>query len=332
MGEADPKRVLVTGGTGFVGSHLVELLLRKGYSVRCLVRDPSRLRWIKGQEVQLITGDCTIPETLSSAVKDVSLVFHVAGLTRARQVREYYEVNHLGTKNLLEACARHNPGISKFILVSSLAAAGPSQDGTPVRDSDSPRPVSDYGKSKLNAEYATSQFKDTFPVVILRPSAVYGPRDTDIYEFFRWAAKGLTIEIGGGDRFIEPCYVEDLATALLLAAEKRQRSGSVYFVAENRTYSWSAFVRALLSTGRVKARTITVPYAVAYLLGIVSELGSMVTGKPALTNRQKVREAIQKYWIADMSKIEKEIGFVAAYPLDQGLSLTWKWYREQGWV
>ena len=89
MREADSKRALVTGGTGFVGSHLVELLLRKGYSVRCLVRDPSRLRWIKGQDVQLITGDCTMRETLSSAVQDVSLVFHAAGLTKARRVREY---------------------------------------------------------------------------------------------------------------------------------------------------------------------------------------------------------------------------------------------------
>jgi len=332
MGDANPKRALVTGGTGFVGSHLVELLLRKGYSVRCLVRDPSRLRWIQGRDVQLVTGDCTMPETLSSAVKDASLVFHAAGLTKARRVREYYEVNHLGTKNLLEACARHNPGISKFMLVSSLAAAGPSQDGTPVRDSDSPRPVSDYGKSKLNAEYETARFKNRFPVVILRPSAVYGPRDTDIYEFFRWAAKGLTIEIGGGDRFIEPCYVEDLATALLLAAERRQRSGSVYFVAENRPYSWSEFMRALLSAGGVKARRITVPYVVAYLLGIASELGSMISGKPALTSRQKVREAIQKYWIGDLSKIEKEIGFIASYPLDRGLSITWQWYREQGWI
>jgi nucleoside-diphosphate-sugar epimerase len=330
--QVDPQNVLVTGGTGLVGSHLVELLLQRGYTVTCLVRDPAHLRWIKGLDVRLIKGDCSLPGTLAGAVKGVSIVFHAAGLTKAKRAKEYYEVNQLGTRNILEACVRHNPGIRKFILVSSLAAAGPGHNGTPVKDTDRPRPVSDYGKSKLLAEEEAMRYKGRFPVVILRPSAVYGPRDADMFELFRWAAKGLWVELTGGDRFINPCFVKDLASALLLAAEKKTASGSIYFVAEERSYSWHEFREALLSSGSVRARTVKIPYLAAYVMGLVSELGALFTSRPALTNRQKVREAAQRYWTCDLTKIENELGFRAAFPLEKGLKITWEWYREQGWI
>ncbi len=332
MAQGGSRRVLVTGGTGFVGSHLVERLLRNGFSVTCLVRDLRHLRWLEGLNVQLTQGDCTQPESLAAAVQDVSLVFHCAGLTKAIHARDYYLVNHLGTKNLLEACARHNPGIDKFILVSSQAAAGPSLDGRPVGDGNTSHPVSDYGRSKLLAEEEGRGYKDRLPVVILRPTSVYGPRDVDVYELFRWSSRGLTLEMTGGDRYLNLCYVEDLTAALLLLAECKTESGSAYFVAENRSYSWSEFRALLLSTGGVKARTIKIPYAVAYMIGIVSEIGSLFTKRPALANRQKVREAAQRYWLCDVGKIENDLCFRAEYPLQKGLELTWKWYRKNKWL
>ncbi len=325
-------RVLVTGGTGLVGSHLVELLLEKGYDVTCLVRDPRRLQWLSGLDVRLVQGDCLLPESLVSVIEGCSTVFHVAGLTKARRARDYYAVNHAGTRNLLEACARHRDGIKKFVLVSSLAAAGPSPDGRPVMAGDAPRPVSDYGRSKLLAEEETLRYKGVFPVVILRPSAVYGPRDRDMFELFRWASRGLAIEIGGGERYINPCYVEDLAAALFLAGKTETASGSIYFVAENRPYSWAEFRAALLEAGGVKARTVTMPYAAAYLIGLASELGSLFTARPALTNRQKIREAAQRYWVCDIRKTEQELGYKHAYPLKRGLEITWQWYRDNHWL
>lgn len=332
MEQTGLTRVLVTGGTGLVGSHLVELLLRKGHTVTCLVRDPHRPRWLTGMNVDLVQGDCSKPESLAPAVRGVSIVFHLAGLTKAKHARDYYLVNHLGTRNILEACARHNPGIRKFVLISSLAAVGPSPDGRPVKDTDVPRPVSDYGRSKLLAEEEALKYKNELPIVILRPSAVYGPRDRDMYELFRWAARGLTLELTGGERYINPCYVEDLAAAVLLAAEKKTPNGSIYFVAENRSYSWSEFRQALLTTGGVRAFNIKVPYAAAYLIGLASEYGSLFTTRPALTNRQKVREASQKHWVCDLTRTEHELGFKAQYPLQKGLEITWKWYRDNNWL
>ncbi|MGD0586849.1 MAG: NAD-dependent epimerase/dehydratase family protein [Oryzomonas sp.] len=332
MPQGGARQVLVTGGTGFVGSHLVERLLRNGYAVTCLVRDLRHLGWLEGMDVQLIQGDCTRPETLVDAVQGVSLVFHCAGLTKAKRARNYYIVNHHGTKNLLEACARYNSAIQKFILVSSQAAAGPSPDGRPVSEATMPHPVSDYGKSKLLAEDETRAYKDRLPVLIIRPPSVYGPRDTDVYELFRWASRGLTIEMTGGDRYFNLCYVEDLTAALLLSAEFATKSGSVYFVAEKRAYSWSEFKAVLLSTGGVKARAIKLPYGAAYLIGFASEIASLFTQRPALANRQKVREAAQRYWLCDVDKTENDLRFRAEYPLQKGLELTWQWYRKNSWL
>ena len=332
MERTSSGRVLVTGGTGFVGSHLVELLIAKGYPVTCLVRDPQKLRWLRGLNVPVLQGDCSDPASLVSAVRDVSSVVHIAGLTKAKHTRDFYRVNHLGTKNILEACARHNPRIKKFILLSSLAAAGPSRDGTPVRASDPPNPVSDYGKSKVRAEEETAGYKNVFPVVILRPSAVYGPRDRDMFELFRWAARGVTLEISGGERYINPCYVGDLAAAILGAMEQQTASGSIYFVAEKRQYSWSVFRETLLSTGDVKAVNIKIPYAAAYLIGLLTEWGDHFRTEPSITSRQKVVEAHQKYWVCDVNTIRKDLGLIPDTSLQQGLQLTWQWYRDNNWL
>jgi nucleoside-diphosphate-sugar epimerase len=332
MVRNNAEKVLVTGGTGFVGSHLVEALLARGDEVTCLVRDPGRLRWIADLPVRVVRGDCSDPDSLPAAVEGASVVYHAAGLTKARKAGEYYAVNHIGTRNLLDACARFAAGLRRFVLVSSLAAAGPSPDGRPVTATDPPRPVSDYGRSKHRAEGEALRFRDRVPVVILRPSAVYGPRDRDMYELFRYAAKGLTLEISGGDRFINPCFVEDLVEAMLLSAHQDTPSGSIYFVSERRTYSWAEFGRTLLSTGGVRARNIKIPYWVAYGVALLTELRGLLSGTAPITNRQKMMEAVQKYWICDVEKIEHDLGFRANFPLEKGLGMTWKWYRENGWL
>jgi nucleoside-diphosphate-sugar epimerase len=323
---------LVTGGTGFVGSHLVELLLRRGYDVTCLVRDPRRLRWLTGLKARLVAGDCSDPGSLAAAVGNAEVVFHVAGLTKSYRRRDYYRVNQFGTRNLLEACARRDPGIKKFILVSSLAAAGPARESHPLTDRDVPNPLSDYGRSKLLAEEEALRFKDRFPVVILRPSAVYGPRDTDVFELFTWASKGLLLDMRGGERFLNWCYVEDLAEALLLAGERTVPSGSRYFVAEDRVYSTTEFHQALLRTGGVKAKVVKVPVWMGYAIGALSEAAGALRGKATIMSRQKVREAVQHYWTCDLGRTRDDLGFSAGVPLEQGLERTWKWYRDHDWV
>ena len=332
MKQPDRGTVLVTGGTGFVGSHLVELLLARGYAVTCLVRDRSRLRWLAGMQVRLVAGDCSDPDSLAGAVRDAAVVYHAAGLTKAFQKSDYYAVNQQGTRNILEACGRHAPGLRKFVFVSSLAAAGPSRAGIPVTDRDEPHPVSDYGKSKLLAEDEVHRFKDRFPVVIMRPSAVYGPRDTDVFELFKWAAKGFILDLRGAERSMQWCYVGDVAEALLLAGERAVPSGSMYFAAEDRIYTATEFHRLLQVTGGVSAKVIKVPVWAGYAIGALSEVVGAIRGRANIMNRQKVREAVQQAWTCDLAKTAQDLGFKAGVSLEQGLERTWTWYREQRWI
>ncbi len=327
-----PAKVLVTGGSGFVGSHLVELLVGRGDDVTCLVRDPQHLRWIQGLNVRVARGDCSRPDSLADAVRDVSVVYHVAGLTKAFRANDYYAVNHLGTRNLLSACALYGRFIKKFVLVSSLAAAGPSAEGRSARESDIPHPVSDYGKSKLLAEEETLRYRERFPVIILRPSAVYGPRDTDVFELFRWAAQGFFLDVGRGERYMNWCHVRDVAEALVLAGTATVPSGSIYFIAEGRTYSSSEFRETLLRTGGVSARSLSVPIWAGYVIGTLSETVGRIRGRATIMNRQKVREAVERFWTCDVVKARQDIGFSARLGLEEGLTATWKWYREQGWL
>lgn len=315
--------VLVTGGTGFVGSHLVEALLRRGLDVACLVRDPKRLRWLEGLKVRLVTGDCSDPVSLAAAVRNAAVVYHVAGLTKSYRPQDYYRINQFGTRNLLAACEQHAAGLRKFILVSSLAAAGPSPGNGPV---------SDYGRSKLRAEEETLRFREKFPVVIVRPSAVYGPRDTDVFELFQWASRGLIIDLRGGERFLNWCHVEDAADALVLAGERSVASGGIYCIAEDRIYSTTEFHQALLRSGGVRARIVKVPVWMGYAIGALSEAAGFLRGKATIMSRQKIREAVQRAWTCDLGKSSSDLGFTARISLEQGLERTWKWYRDHKWL
>ena len=183
-------RVLVTGGTGFIGVHLVAELVARGWQVRCLVRTTSDRRPLSPYDVEYVVGSLTDPMAMQHAVKDVTYLFHLAGVTKARVTSDYDRINHVGTRALLEACLASNPGLKAFVYISSIAAAGPSVPGHPRTENDAPQPVGPYGQSKLCAEQAVLASRDRLPVIVLRPSAIYGPYDTDFLSLFRAVKRG----------------------------------------------------------------------------------------------------------------------------------------------
>ena len=230
-------KVLVTGGTGFIGSHLVEALLQKGIQVRCLLRKSSDLKWIKGLPVEYAWGDCRDPASLKEAVKGVDQVFHSAGVTKAVREETFFEINAYGTENLIQACLEHNPDLQKFIYLSSQAAAGPSRNGNRKKETDPCQPVSPYGQSKRMGEELALSHGHKLPLLILRPSAVYGPRERDIYFFFKLLSKGIHLCASSPDQHISLCYVQDVVQAILLAAETRTSRGEIFFVSDGQDYS-----------------------------------------------------------------------------------------------
>jgi nucleoside-diphosphate-sugar epimerase len=200
--------ILVTGGTGFIGSHLVEALVGRGERVRCLVRTSRNLRWLEGLDVDIVEGDCTRAETLSPALQSVDRVIHAAGATFAPTRAAFFHHNAAATRNLVDACLACE--VEKLVMVSSQAAAGPGTRGRPAREGDPPNPLTVYGESKVAAERYCLDAANRLSVGILRPSAVYGPRDTAFLPYFRMAKRGILIEFGTGEREISLCFVNDL--------------------------------------------------------------------------------------------------------------------------
>ena len=326
-------RVLVTGGTGFIGSHLVDELLSRGATVRCLVRSRRSLRWLGGTDVELIEGDCTSGHTLDNAVKGVDLVFHAAGTLWAAREADYFQHNVVGTKNLLDACKRSCPELQRFIQISSQAAAGPSSADKLRSEDDPPQPITSYGASKLAAESAVLACKAQFPVVIVRPCAVYGPRDTGFLAYFRLVRRGFLVEFGSGEaRTASLCHVHDVVRGLIDAAHSQVASGSVYFLADSEPYSWREVERMLQRFMGVEAKRLKIPALVLMLLGTLGQVYGRITGKSVMLNRARVAELMAQHWGCDASRARRELDFTPEINLNDGLLDVIRWYKKEQWL
>ena len=325
-------RALVTGGNGFIGSHLVEKLLEKRYQVRCLIRKTSNLQWIKKLPVEFIYGDITDFDSLVAATKGVDYVFHLSGKVRARDEKEFYQVNQQGTHNLLEACLRNKLNLKRFVYVSSQAAAGPSLNAVPVKETDPPGPISIYGKSKLLGEKEVIKYSQFFPATIIRPPSVYGPRDDDILTIFKYVKTGIKPLIGKTEKKLSIIHVFDLVTGILLAAEQDKGKNETFFIANAQDCSWVELEDNIASALQTNGIFIHIPTILLDISAIISETIFRIMGQPALLNRDKALEMKQQYWLVDSTKAREKLGFKPGISIEEGLQSTCNWYREQGWL
>jgi nucleoside-diphosphate-sugar epimerase len=323
--------VLVTGGTGFVGSHLVEVLSARELQLRALVRRTSDVTRLAESGVELIAGGLDDPAALARAVCGVEVVFHLAAATRARSESEYHRVNAEGTRALVEAVLAAKPRPRRLIYLSSLAAAGPARGGRPVGVEDSPQPITAYGRSKLAGEQICLAVADELAVVVLRAPAVYGPGDRALFLYFWLAARGILPVPTGPDRPVQLIHVDDLAEALIRAATMPSAVG-VYHVAESRSYAWS---EAALWIGKAvgrRVRAVSVPQWLVRAVAAASEFGAATTGRATIFNREKARELLAPGWLCETEAAKRDLSFEARIPLPEGLAETAAWYREQGWL
>jgi nucleoside-diphosphate-sugar epimerase len=320
-------KALLTGPTGFIGSHLAEELLKRGYTVTCLVRKSSNLKWLENLDVTLHRGDCRDRDSLYDAIKGVDYIFHLAGLTRAPREKDFFEVNAKGTENLLEAVVSENPSIKRFIYVSSLAAAGPCPKGTPITEDTEPRPVSSYGRSKLEAERFVRKHSSSIPATIIRPPAVYGPRDRDFYLLYRMLNRGIFPY--WGESYYSLVYVEDLVRGIISAAESKEAEGETFFLADTAIYSNIEIARVIAdSLGR---RPVRLPLPKC-LVRAVAGVGKLFGANNCIINVDKARELGYSRWVCDPAKAQKKLGFSSQIPMDKGFRWTTNWYKIHQWL
>jgi dihydroflavonol-4-reductase len=326
------RSVLVTGATGFVGGRLVEKLLQEGCSVTCLVRDTSDTRTLEKMPVRLVAGDLEKPHKMWDAIRGLDTVYHVAGAIKAADREQYFRINQIGTRRLLETVAENNPGLSRFIHVSSLAAAGPSPAGRGLTENENPNPISWYGESKLRSEEEVLKYADAFRVTILRPSAVYGPGDRETLMIFRMIKRGCLFTPGRFIRHFSLVHVDDLTAALILAGNQDTGSGEVFYISRPESYTWAEVGQAIARSLGANFRGVSFPASIAAMAGFAGDLWSCLSGRPATINSQKIKELLQPSWLCDPSKARTGLGFLPQIDLESGISGTVRWYREHGWL
>jgi nucleoside-diphosphate-sugar epimerase len=326
-------RFLVTGATGFVGSHLAELLVLRGEEVVCPVRNTDKLRYLKNIPVKVV--DFNLLEPFLKHDGSFDYVIHLAAATRGLHYHDYWKANVDQTRRLLELFASEAQGkcLKRFVLVSSQAAAGPSShDGRPVVETDPPNPLSSYGESKLEAERLTLSYSKILPITVVRPPTVFGPRDGDVLGVFKCAQWGFVPYIAGPDRLVSLIYVEDLVEGILTAAQNPIAEGKTYFIAYSSPVVWREFVLQIAKEMRPKVLAIPVPVHLIKLVALAGDGISRMRGSPTLFRLEKFQEMKQIAWVCSSERARNDLHWTAATPLPQAIRKTANWYRENGWL
>jgi nucleoside-diphosphate-sugar epimerase len=308
---------LVTGATGFVGSHLVDVLLEKGWRVRVVVRRQSNLRWLEGKPVERIEESFSPAAPLPAC----DVLYHVAGIIRADTYPEYLAGNRDLAVRVFESARA-----SRFVHVSSLAVAGPGEE---VDETTPCSPISLYGRSKWEGESEVWKRRDRTPVTVIRPPVVYGPRDFGLYDLYRTVARGLRPEIGGR-KLISIIHVRDLALGLLRAGEAPEGANQAFYLANDAVVEVSALLDLIERALGTRALRVGIPDRVVRFLGAVVEDGARLAGKRSMFGRDKALEMTQKAWCCSPAKAARVLGWHARAALEKGMEETAAWYKSQG--
>ena len=321
----------MTGGSGFIGAHLLAALAARGDRVRCLLRPGSDRAHLPAAVEPVVAADLTAAGALERLVRGSDAVVHLAGLTRSWSARELQRVNRDGSAALCAALARARPAVGQLIMVSSQAAVGPSCGRRPRREQDPPAPVTAYGRSKLAAE-RVRQRHPRLPITVLRPPAVYGPGDRDIFAYFRLVRSGLRPELVPAGR-LSMVYVGNLVDALLLLLERPPRAGHrVYHVADRGVVTMSTVARWIAAAyGRPTLR-LPVPLAALAVAGLPLAAAGRLLRRDLLLSRDKLREIAQPSWVFAANRIQHQLGYRPRVTTRDGIRRTAQWYLEHRWL
>ncbi len=327
--------VLVTGASGFLGSHIAEQLSAQGRNVRALVRATSDQRFLSGlRHVELCYGSVEDPESCALAFNGVTEVIHAAGLVKARNATEFLRVNTEGTEHLITAAAKAGT-VRRFVFVSSQAAGGPSdRRGTAVAVGAETEPVTAYGRSKLAAEHLVLSEKSRVPSVIIRPPAIYGPRDKEILVFFKAVKTGVLPLTNPPQAKYSMIYGPDCAAACIRALDAEVPSGQVLYVEDGHPISFGEMIAQVEgAVGKKAWLRVPLPQAVVRGAATLSELYGKATNQAVMLTRDKCNELHEMGgWVCDGSLARQLLDWQPRVQFAEGVRLTADWYRQAGWL
>jgi nucleoside-diphosphate-sugar epimerase len=330
MSRGSRESILITGANGFVGSRLCRKLLCENYHVIAGVRDGCDGALIEDLDLEYRFGDVTSPQTLTEMVHDVDYIIHNAGLVKANTADRFFEVNHRGTENILQA-AEKNKRLKKFVYISTMAAVGPSRPGRPLNEKSTPHPVTTYGRSKLAGEEEVRRYADRVNSVIIRPPAIYGPGDKEMFSFFNMLNNRIKPYLGNPKRKFQLVHVDDLAQGVSKALSADTKAGSIYFIAESGSYSYYRLVKYLRQAVGRAAIPIYVPGWALKIIALISERAVKKSGKSPMFTVEKADELLAN-WEVSVTKAEAELGFKSEISFPEGARQTVYWYRDEGWL
>ncbi len=323
---------VVTGANGFVGSHLVDLLLSKNFKVRCITRKSSNLRWLNGKDVEIFDCGLMDKDGLRKAFNGAEFIFHIAGIVKSKSPEGYFAGNVETAKILLDIAVEFKDVIKKFLILSSQTATGPSLNGLPVDETTECKPITTYGKSKLAEEQLAKSYWDQLPITICRAPAVYGERDTEILIFFKTFNKGLMTTIGFNEKKLSIIHVLDLVNGIYLAALSNKSSCQVYFISSEKYYTWKEVGNITSKTLDKKPLRIKIPHFVVYVIAGIAQFFAMFGSKPATLNIEKAKDITQRFWICDTSKAVRDLCYKQEISISDGIKRTCDWYKEMKWI
>jgi nucleoside-diphosphate-sugar epimerase len=323
------SKVLITGASGFVGSFLVEEALERGFDVYAGIRNSSSRKFLQDKRIRFFNIDLSSRSQLEKALKKEKFDYIIqnAGVTKAKNEDTYYRVNAQAVDDFVQVLKHMDAVPEKFVMISSLAAFGPADNKEEdlVTRQSQPQPVTVYGRSKLRGEQLLRQHEG-FPYSIIRPTAVYGPREEDLLTVYKMINLKLELMIGNQDQRLTFVYVKDLVRAILdvmIMSKKR----SDYFVTDGNVYSATEFndeIKKLLKTTTLKLK---LPVSLVRIMAILSEKMSSLSGNYPALNLEKVKELECRSWECDISNLKEDINFQPAYSLSEGLKETIDWYK-----